>query len=179
MSAKKKIFAISGSTRKNSSNVKLLYLIKDLAAEIFEVIIFDTLDELPHFNPDLDNENPPAEIIAFRRQVSEADGVLICSPEYVFSLPGSLKNILEWCVSTTVFSHKPVGLVTASASGEKAQEQLRLIMKTLETNFNEDTELLIQGIKGKMNEEGKITNEKTMNELKFFIHAFEKLVTQK
>ena len=101
---------------------------------------------------------------------------MICTPEYVFSLPGSLKNALEWCVSTTVLSHKPVGLITASASGEKAQEQLRLIMKTLETNFNEETELLIKGIKGKMNDQGKITDHKTMEEIKKFITSFKKLL---
>ncbi len=64
---------------------------------------------------DLDGENPPEAVLAFRKQIAAADGVLICTPEYVFTLPGSLKNALEWCVSTTIFSQKPTGLITASA----------------------------------------------------------------
>ena len=67
----------------------------------------------------------------FRKSIEEADAVLICTPEYVFSLPGILKNALEWTVSTTVFSDKPTALLTASSSGEKAHESLLLVMKTL------------------------------------------------
>ncbi len=87
-----------------------------------------------------------------------------------------MKNALEWFLSTTVFSHKPVGLITASTSGEKAQEQLRLVMKTIETNFNDETELLIKGIKGKLNEDGAINDVKTMGEVQKFISSFEKLL---
>jgi chromate reductase len=52
--------------------------------------LFNSIDQLPHFNPDLDNEAPPESVLRFRQQIQEADGVLICTPEYVFSLPGSL-----------------------------------------------------------------------------------------
>lgn len=87
-----------------------------------------------------------------------------------------MKNALEWCESTTVFSHKPVELITASASGEKVQEHLRLVMKIIETNFNDETELLIKGIKGKLNEDGTINAVKTMEEVQKFISSFEKLL---
>ena len=168
-----KIFAITGSTRKNSSNYKILKYISENIKTEFEVEIFEDLDTIPHFNPDLDTENPPENVTFFRNKINEADGVIICTPEYVFSLPGSLKNALEWCVSTTIFSNKNIGLITASASGEMGHEQLLLIMKTLEAKFQDDTQLLIQGIRGKINEEGKIINEETQVALQDFIRNFE------
>jgi chromate reductase len=169
-----KILAITGSTRKNSSNYKILKYISEHIKGDFEVEIFEDLAEIPHFSPDLDTENPPKHVEVFRNKIIEADGVIICTPEYVFSLPGSLKNALEWCVSTTIFSNKKTGLITASASGELAHEQLNLIMKTLEAKLDTDTQLLIQGIRGKINEEGKIINEEMEIALQLFINNFER-----
>ncbi|WP_228520428.1 NAD(P)H-dependent oxidoreductase [Flavobacterium sp. CSZ] len=168
-----KIFAITGSTRNNSSNYKLLKFISEQIKDSFEVEIFEGLAQLPHFNPDLDTENPPEEVLFFRNKIKKADGVIICTPEYVFSLPGSLKNALEWCVSTTIFSDKKVGLITASASGEMAHEQLILIMKTLEAQFTDETLLLIQGIRGKIDHDAKVVNESALKALKDFIYNFE------
>lgn len=168
-----KIFAITGSTRKNSSNFKILKYISESIKNDFEVDIFEDLSTIPHFNPDLDNETLPQEVESFRNKIIEADGIIICTPEYVFSLPGSLKNALEWCVSTTIFSDKKMGLITASASGEMAHDQLSLIMKTLEAKFDDNTQLLIQGIRGKINIEGKITDEETEFALQNFIKNFE------
>src|SRR5262245_29230423 len=133
-----KIFAIIGSTRSDSANLRLVKKIAALTKQVFETAIFEGLNDLPHFNPDLDKENPPQQVLEFRKQVAEADAVIICTPEYVFSLPGSLKNAIEWCVSTTVFSQKPVGLITASASGDKTHEELKLVMKTIEAVFSDD-----------------------------------------
>ncbi|WP_035649160.1 NADPH-dependent FMN reductase [Flavobacterium sp. ASV13] len=172
-SQKIKIFAINGSTRKNSSNFKILKHISENIKEEFEVEIFEELDQLPHFNPDLDQEIPPEKVIQFRNKIAQADGVLICTPEYVFSLPGTLKNALEWCVSTTVFSGKKSGLITASASGEMGHEQLLLVMKTLEAKFDDASQLLIQGIRGKIDNEGKVTNPETEKALESFITNFE------
>ena len=168
-----KIFAITGSTRKNSSNYKILKYISENIKSEFEIEIFEDLGEIPHFNPDLDTENPPEKVTLFRDKIKEADGVLICTPEYVFSLPGSLKNALEWCVSTVIFSKKRTGLITASASGEMAYDQLSLIMKTLEAQFDRKTQLLIQGVRGKMNEKGEIINKETAIALDDFIRNFE------
>ena len=168
-----KILAITGSTRKKSSNYKILKYISEHIKTEFEVEIFEDLAEISHFNPDLDTENPPKQVEVFRNKIINADGVIICTPEYVFSLPGSLKNALEWCVSTTIFSNKKTGLITASASGEMAHEQLILIMKTLEAKLEENTQLLIQGVRGKINEEGKIINDETNITLQKFISNFE------
>ena len=115
-----------------------------------DIEIYDNLTNLPFFNPDLDNDSPPSEVARLRKAIETADAVVICTPEYVFSLPGVLKNALEWMVSSSTFSGKPVALITAAASGDKAQESLHLIMKTIEAGFSDDMTLLIQGAKGKI-----------------------------
>lgn len=170
----KKIFAISGSTRTNSSNARLLKVIAERTADKYEVEIFEGLTFIPHFNPDLDSETPPEAVTAFREKVKNADGVITCTPEYIFSLPGSLKNALEWMVSTVIFTGKPVGLITASAHGAKAQEELALIMHTIGASFNDDIQLLIQGIKGKIDMDGNITHEETSIRLGQFLEAFDR-----
>lgn len=173
---KKKILAISGSTRADSSNERLIKRIAAISSNDLEITLFESISTLPHFNPDLDKEDPPHSVMEFRKQIAAADGILICTPEYVFSLPGSLKNALEWCVSTTLFSQKPVGLITASASGEKGHEALQLVMKTIEAKFNEETTLLIKGIKGKIDAPGNITDNATLQQVEAFTKAFIKLV---
>jgi len=75
-----KIFAITGSTRKNSSNYKILKYISEHIKSEFEIEIFEDLAEIAHFNPDLDNENPPKKVTSFRNKINEADGVIICTP---------------------------------------------------------------------------------------------------
>ncbi|MDR2205996.1 MAG: NAD(P)H-dependent oxidoreductase [Flavobacteriaceae bacterium] len=127
---------------------------------------------MPHFDPELSIGNTPKAILDFRNNIETADGIIICTPEYVFSIPSGLKNAIEWCISTTIFENKPLGIITASASGLKAHEDLQLIMKTASAKFTPETTLLIQGIKGKINEQGEIIDGKTKNDLTNFITAF-------
>lgn len=162
---RKKILAISGSTKANSTNGIILRSISDWFADELDVQVFSGISSLPHFNPDITEEAIAASIREFRSLIEEADGVIICTPEYVFSLPGSLKNAIEWTVSTTVFSHKPVALIVASASGEKAFEALKLIMRTIECKVVEQSTLLIRGAKGKINKEGQIVEENLRSDL--------------
>lgn len=171
----KNIVVIIGSASKESANLKLMKLLESQTQATFKITIFDSLKELPHFDPELSSTNPPTEIQAFRKLIQDADGVVICSPEYVFSIPSGLKNALEWCVATTVFSDKPMGLITASAQGLKGHEELQLIMQTLMANFTPETCLLIQGIKGKINANNDLTDEQTKQEFALFIKAFKDL----
>lgn len=175
MKTKKKILAIVGSTRENSSNLRIVKAIAELANEQFSVKIYDKIAQLPHFNPDLDSETPPKKIVTFRKQIEQADGIIICTPEYVFSLPGSLKNALEWTVSTIIFTDKPTALITASASGEKAYEELKLIMTTLGAKFTQQTQVLINGVKGKV-EENTIKDEETLERIKELIKSLDDLI---
>ena len=180
MSTKKKVLGILGSTKVQSSNERLLRRIGELMKDSVDLTIFNQIANLPHFSPDLDNHESVIPVVAdFRQQIAEADGVLICTPEYVFSIPGSLKNALEWTVSTTVFADKPLGIITASASGEKGHEQLQLIIRTLGADFNEDTLLLISGIKGKIDTNGEIIDEETMRRMKQFSAAFLEQISSK
>lgn len=165
MTDKIKILAISGSTRKASSNLNLIKAIADLTSEIFTITIFDGLSDLPHFNPDLDNENVSKQVTDFRQQLRRADGILICSPEYAIGVPGTLKNAIDWTVSSMEFSKKPVALITASLSGEKAHNSLLGTLLIIEAKMTEDTQLLISSIKTKVNSECKITNEETLNSI--------------
>jgi chromate reductase len=176
MEERKNIFVIIGSASKNSANQKLADIISELSRESFNLTMFDDLKDLPHFDPELSTDNVPQSILEFRRAINAADGVIISTPEYVFSLPSGLKNAIEWCVSTTVFSDKPMGLITASLDGKKAHEQLQLIMKTLTAKFADETVLLISGIKGKINNVGEVTDPKTLEGLRNFIAAYLSLV---
>lgn len=157
----KKIFVINGSASNDSSNQKIIDSFANLTKGFFSLTVFNSLKTLPHFDPELSINNVPNVVQDLRREIKNAAGVIICTPEYVFSIPSGLKNAIEWCVSTTVFSDKPTGFITASASGEKGHEELQLIMETLMAKFTADTTLLVQGIKGKINEGGDIIDNKT------------------
>jgi NAD(P)H-dependent FMN reductase len=178
MKNRKNIFVIIGSASLNSANEKLVRLFEKLTKNDFNLAIFTDLKSLPHFNPELSLNEPPQTIIKFRENIENADAIIICTPEYVFSIPSGLKNAIEWCVATTVFSNKPTGLITASADGHKGHEELKLIMKTVLANFSDKTTLLISGIKGKINEAGQISDQKTEKDLNEFIDAFNNLVKE-
>ena len=172
MALKKNILAIIGSASENSANLQLVELIGDLTKHQLNLSVYKELKSLPHFDPELSANNPPEKITELRNKIQQADGIIICTPEYVFSIPSGLKNAIEWCIATTVFSDKPCGLITASAQGQKGHEELQLIMKTAMAQFNENTTLLIQGIKGKFDKQGNLISKETRNELERFIAAF-------
>jgi NAD(P)H-dependent FMN reductase len=90
----------------------------------------------------------------------------------VFSIPSGLKNLLEWSVSTVIFSDKPVGLITASANGARGHEELQLILSTLGASVHDNTQLLIQGVKGKITPEGTITHQETKRFWRSFMKIF-------
>ena len=175
MVKKKNIIGICGSASRNSANLAILQYLAQLGKTEFDFHIWDDLAQLPHFRTEFTDTNVPEEIVSFRNQIANADGIIICTPEYVFSIPSGLKTAIEWCVATVVFSDKPIGLITASASVEKGHEELKLIMKTVQTIFTEDTTLLIQGIKGKITVEGEITDDETERKLKKFMRSFKEL----
>jgi NAD(P)H-dependent FMN reductase len=177
MTDKIKILAISGSTRKSSSNLNLIKAIADLTSETFVVNIFEGLSDLPHFNPDLDNENVSETVTDFRRQLRETDGILICTPEYAIGVPGTLKNAIDWTVSTMEFSKKPVALITASLSGEKAHQSLLGTLLIIEAKMTEHTQLLISFIKTKVNSDFKITDKETLNKVMQLIQSLTEIIT--
>jgi NAD(P)H-dependent FMN reductase len=162
----KKILGISGSTRGNSSNEAILKNLATLCRDSLDLDIYTGVDRLPHFNPDLDTDDPPAAVRDLRERIAAADGIVICTPEYVFSLPGSLKNAIDWNVSTVLFSGKPVAIIVAAASGLKALESLELIMTTIEARIAPASKLLIQGAKGKLGPDGAIADRETLDRIR-------------
>lgn len=189
------VLVLIGSTKQNASNQKLVSWLaqetarqqKNISWEIFPIAT------LPYFNPDLavapeaidktdtatEHTGSPFRIVTkFRTAIAMADGLLICTPEYIFSLPGILKNALEWLVATTALTDKPVALITAAASGEKAKESLELIIKTLGGRFTAESSIRIQGIAGKFNQEGMLTDQPTVQQLQQLLDHWTGMITQ-
>lgn len=177
MPAEKKIIAISGSTRAQSSNLSLIMAIAELTTELFEITVFNDIAGIPHFNPDLNTDNPPQAVTDFKNKLRAADGILICTPEYAMGVPGTLKNAIDWTVSSCEFSHKATALITASSVGQKGHAALMETLKVLEASITDETQLIIPFVKTKV-KDNKITDEKTLAEVKTLMNAFFELISQ-
>jgi chromate reductase, NAD(P)H dehydrogenase (quinone) len=172
MIKKKIIIAFSGSIKKDSMNGKIIEKFTELTTDFFEIELFP-IDELPHFNPDLETpENLPKRVKKLRKAIENADGVLISTPEYVFSIPAILKNALEWTVSTIVFKDKPTAIITAATVGEKTHESLHLVMTTIGAKIGDKSALLIKNVKSKINPFGEFINAETLQEFNDLIDDF-------
>jgi chromate reductase len=171
MNTKNKILAICGSTRKLSSNLSLVKALADLSKDQFEFSIFTGLKEIPQFDPDDDVTPAPSVIESFRKMIKDSDAVIICTPEYAMGVPGSLKNAIDWTVSSGEFMHKPTALITASSQGQKGHAALLETLKIIECEIPESIQLLIPFIKTKINAEGKIIHAQTQEELKALLKA--------
>lgn len=179
MTDKIKILAISGSTRKDSSNHRLIKAIADLASESFSMLVFEDIASIPSFNPDLDNaESTPEQVTDFRKQLKEADGVLICTPEYAIGVPGVLKNAIDWTVSSMEFSQKSVALITAGTSGKIAHQSLLGTLLIIESKITKETQLLIPFVKTKLNAESEITDTQTLNNVNRLIQSLKLMITE-
>jgi len=123
-----RVLAICGSLQRESSNLSLLRSARDLAPSDVEVSIFTGLAELPHFDPDLE-ANGEIEVVG--RLIAESDALLIACPEYGHSLPGSLKNAIDWVIGSGELEGKVVGVTASTASSERGRKGLRALMDTL------------------------------------------------
>jgi NAD(P)H-dependent FMN reductase len=120
-----RFIAISGSLRTRSVNTAVLRALAAVAPPGVEVALSSALRELPPFNPDLDDDSPPAGVADFRHTLAAAPGVFISTPEYAHGVPGSLKNALDWLVSDPDFAGKPVALINARPGATYAIASLR------------------------------------------------------
>ena len=166
-----KILAICGSTKKASINLSLIYAIAGLVGTTCDFQVFNSIETIPQFNPDHDTETPPQQVRDFRRQLKEADGILICTPEYAMGVPGTLKNAIDWTVSSCEFSNKPVALITASSQGQKGHAALFETLKIIESAIDDDMQLLISFVKTKVSADGRITDPTTLELVKGVIQA--------
>jgi NAD(P)H-dependent FMN reductase len=128
------IVAISGSLREGSSNAALLRAAASVAPVGVQFIFYEGMNDLPHFNPDLDavGSTPPEPVRRLRELLIAADAILISSPEYAHGVPGSFKNLLDWLVSTGELVGKPVAVLNAApVGGEYAQNAILETLRTM------------------------------------------------
>jgi chromate reductase len=156
-----KIVGISGSLRAGSSNAALLRAAAALAPAGMEVVLYLDVGRLPHFNPDLDGigDIAPPAVAEFRALLGAADGVLISSPEYAHGVPGSLKNALDWIVSSAELTDKPVVLINAAPSGgEFAQASLMETLRMMSARVLVEASLLTPFVRKKLDAQGNISD---------------------
>lgn len=157
-----KILGVCGSLRAGSSSMVVL---NACAAELPKSIIFSIypdLNKLPHFD---DLAVQPLLIAQWREALKDAYAVIFCSPEYAFGVPGSLKNALDWTVSSGEFVDKPTAIIIASTGGEHAFASLKLTLSALSAKTSDKMSLLIPFIRAKI-ADNKITDQNTLQALK-------------
>ncbi|NMM45738.1 NAD(P)H-dependent oxidoreductase [Rhodospirillaceae bacterium KN72] len=151
--------AVSGSTRKTSTNTALLRVMANSAGPDHRVTVFDTVGDLPVFSPDLESAPLPRSVQDFAEMVRLSDGLILSSPEYVRSIPGGLKNAIDWLVSRDEIIDKPIALMHASHRGDDMLDQLRLVLSTVTTRFTDDPFLRVGLMKKTPGEIMEIMNE--------------------
>jgi len=171
------ILGIPGNLREKSSHKSILLQIAAMAPAGVELIIYNGLSSLPHFNPDIDTENAPVSVADLRNQLKHADAVIICTPEYAFGVPGSLKNAMDWTVSSGELVNKPLALITASSTGEKAHAALQNIFTALSVNITTERNLLIPFIRAKVDEKGNLKNTDDIHAVEILLHSLIKDVS--
>lgn len=167
-----KLLAISGSLRARSSNTALLRTAADVAPAGVDMTLYDGLATLPHFNPDDDVADPPPSVLVLRERIGEADGLLFCSPEYAHGVPGSLKNALDWLVSSIEFPFKPVALINASPMATHAQAQLTETLGLMNARIVREACVTIPVTRADVSEAGEIANEEIRGALKDAVERF-------
>jgi len=172
----KQVLAICGSVREHSANKDLLSAIRLLYPGIIALQLYEGLETLPHFNPDLLPDHIPAAALDFIDRIKTTDAIIISTPEYAMGLPGVLKDAMDWTVAAAAFSGKPVMAITASTSGTKAHASLLGVLEVLEAIMTPDTQLLIPFIKTKVNKEGQITDPATLQQVKTGVQALLQLI---
>jgi chromate reductase, NAD(P)H dehydrogenase (quinone) len=125
-----RILLIPGSTRRHSTNLAAMRTAHELERDEISTHLFTGLADLPLFNPDDDYEPLPRSVVELRRQISLADGVFFSVPEYMGTLPGSFKNLLEWTVGGQEMDGKPVSWINVAPEGrgDGAQQTLESVL---------------------------------------------------
>ena len=164
-----KVLAISGSLRNKSSNTAVLNAAKMLAP-LVEITLYSQLG-LPHFNPDLDSSLPDV-VIALRSQIAASDGILISSPEYAHAVPGSLKNALDWLVSSMEFPGKPVALINTNPRATIALASLTEILNTMSAQIIEPANVTLNIAGRGLDAAGIIADPELFKNLKKAIDSF-------
>lgn len=160
-----RILGIAGSLRRESYNRAALRAATTLVPEGAVLETFE-LDEIPPFNQDED-QHPPAPVVELKRRIREADAILFVTPEYNFSVPGVLKNAIDWAsrpYGDSAWNGKPAAIMGASVGAfgtARAQYHLRQIMVFLNMFPINQPEVMIGNAASRFDQEGNLTDEKT------------------
>jgi NAD(P)H-dependent FMN reductase len=124
------VLLLSGSMRRGSTNEAVLRTAQVVASAEVRAVFYDGLAALPHFNPDDDTDPLPVPVAGLRAAIDEAAAILVCTPEYAGTLPGSFKNLLDWTVGGTEIVGKPAAWVNSAARGRGhgAEDTLRMVL---------------------------------------------------
>ncbi|HLW10067.1 MAG TPA: NAD(P)H-dependent oxidoreductase [Fermentimonas sp.] len=179
--SKKKIAILVGSLREGSFNRKLALDAIKMQPDTLDMEIVE-IGQLAHYNEDLDNANPPAEWVEFRKKIKEADGYLFFTPEYNRSISGVLKNAID--VGSRPYGQnnwggKPGAVVSSSISplgGEAANHVLRQPMVFVDVYMMQQPEAYIGNTMTLFNDKGEISNPDTRQFLNDWLKAFESWV---
>jgi chromate reductase len=131
-----RILAIPGSVRRDSHNRRLLRHLAELAPAGVQIELWDGLKSIPPYDEDDDGPNAPASVVELRESIAAADGLLFATPEYNSSIPGVLKNAIDWASrprAETPLQGKPaavVGATTGSFGAIWAQAELRKVLRS-------------------------------------------------
>jgi chromate reductase len=174
-----KILGIAGSLRKGSYNKSILREARMLVPENVELEIFD-IEGIPPFDQDLIT-NPAERIKDLKVQVRSADAILIATPEYNFSVPGVLKNVIDWVSRAdgeNSWQGKPVAIMSASTGligGERAQLHLRQSFVYLDMHAVNRPEVIVTLAAQKIDENGNLNDEHTKEKIKELLVALVEL----
>jgi chromate reductase len=166
-----RILAISGSLRDGSSNTGLLRALREEAPAGIEVELWDGLKDIPPYDADDDVVPGPADVEAFRELVREVDAVFFATPEYNSSIPGQLKNALDWGsrpLATNSFRNKPVAVISSSAGafgGVWAAAELRKVLGAMGARVTE-AELSVGHASEKFDDDGKLADDEVRQGLR-------------
>lgn len=157
------ILGIAGSLRKQSYNRALLRAAQQLTPEGARIDIFE-IDGLPGFSQD-DEANPPAKVLELKQRVRSADAILFVTPEYNYSVPGVLKNAIDWAsrpYGDNAWNGKPVAIMGASVGTfgtARAQYHLRQMFVFLNMFAVNQPEVMIANAATAFDEQGQLVNE--------------------
>jgi chromate reductase, NAD(P)H dehydrogenase (quinone) len=157
------VLGISGSLRQGSYNTLLLRAAHHLAPAGMTIRTYEGMRDLPHYDQDLDAD-PPEPAVRLREEIRRADGLLIVTPEYNYSLPGSLKNLIDWAsrpYDAAALTGKPAALATAAPTnfgGLRAQLALRQIFLWTGTDVVSKPEVTITEVHNCFDDLGNLIN---------------------
>ncbi len=171
-----RILGIAGSLRRGSLNAAALRAAQELVPEGMRIETFD-IAPIPLYNEDVKQRGFPAPVEQLRRRVKEADGVLLVTPEYNYSVPGVLKNAIDWVSRPPEppFDGKPVAIMGASPSllgTARAQYHLRQSFVFMNGYVLNRPEVMITMAAGKFDAEGRLTDQPTRDIIAAMLSAF-------